>query len=328
MHRQHDLVPLGHAQHLLGHDLAGHSLTDVLHDLPAVDAYRQPLGGVDHLKLAGVGVGHLAQAGVLDVQPVGQCQTLAGHCADQPHSVKLHGLASQQRLERVTSGAPELSNAERAAAVGIDDALGLLQRDLDPSLGLEEHLQLDVADAIARTQYHGLADLALGLGHVLHADAVNLCGHELVHIVLVAERLHQILLPGQPRQHSRFDLRRVAIDHHVALGGPDGFLDLASVRAARRQVLQVYRILARPTTRMSTVVTQRNRKLAATSHPNKTLRTSFLQCGFIPESGSHQRLYSLIFMLLQRLERFVCFGKCPCRLFGGGADLGGGLDAQ
>ena len=140
MHRQHHLVPLGHTQHLLGHDLPRHSLTDVLHDLPAVDTHWQSLGGVNHFRLAGLCVGDYAQVGILDVQTTWQRQSLAGNGLHQSHVVHIHRLPRGERRERVPRVAPEAGDFEGGAAVRVDNALGFVKRNFNARLVFKEAL--------------------------------------------------------------------------------------------------------------------------------------------------------------------------------------------
>ena len=91
--------------------------------------------------------------------------------------------------------------------VRFNNALGFRKRNFNPCLSFEEPLELDVADAVTSAKNNSFANLSLCFVDIIRRDTVNLRRHEFVNISLLPKRRHKFVLPSQPRQHPRFDLR-------------------------------------------------------------------------------------------------------------------------
>ena len=100
---------------------------------------------------------------------------------------------------------PELTDAPIRSAVHVDNPTTLVKVHVVPK-GLKLSLELQRTHAVARTENRGLTHETLVLVDLVNSFVVDAGGHLLIHVVLIKERLHKVLLPRHPRQHPSFDL--------------------------------------------------------------------------------------------------------------------------
>ena len=130
VHRHHGLVLAGDKQHLLAHDDARQRLTQILDHLASVYPVRDNglalLDVVYEFDLAAL-VAALAQAGVLDMQPVRQEDAALRH-RDNTVAPDGRSLAAYHRLQRLPRLLPQFRDTRVSRTIYVDNTLALFRR--------------------------------------------------------------------------------------------------------------------------------------------------------------------------------------------------------
>ena len=221
---QHGAVSLGDAEHLLSDDTTCKGLAQVLNHLAAVDVHIALACRIRILNSAPIIHLSYPQVHVLQRQTARQVIAKAGQYA---HSLWL--LAEGSRLQRVASQCfqrsmalvPKRGDVSKLMAIHLQDVLAQEVGQAHTEV-FELQLELLPTHAIASAKNRGLANEALGVSNLVHILVVNLSGHQLVHIFALLESINQIVLTSQPCNDTRFDLRRVGVNEHIAIRHDDG----------------------------------------------------------------------------------------------------------
>ena len=106
----------------------------------------------------------------------------------------------------ILSLTPQVAYLPVGVTVYIDDPSRFVKRYVS-SKRFQLCLKLNCTHAVASPKYCGLTNKPLLLVHLVFWYVINSCGHLDVDILFLAKRLSQIILPREPRQHTRFNLR-------------------------------------------------------------------------------------------------------------------------
>ena len=127
-------------------------------------------------------------------------------------------------IERVPSLTPQQRYHWVGLTVNANDALALVQFCVDAK-GQKLRLELVWPHAVTRTQNRGLTHETLVVRNLLNRHTVDRGSHDLIDVLPSVERIHEVILPCQPRQGARFDLAAVAVDKGIALRCHHGLLE-------------------------------------------------------------------------------------------------------
>ena len=236
MHSQHNSVLLTNSQHLFANDKSGECLRDILDHLPAVDTGAAHAGLV-RIFGAALLVLSLLQLVVPDQQPIGQLDTGGiGIHTQNPILAERHRVATHHVAQHGAGLLPHVRDHVVGFAVDADDLSRFGLGDVHPRV-LERQLELLPTHAVARTQHRGLTHEPLVFGHVTLVHVIDCGSHLLVDVALRREGLHHVVLPSQPRKHTRFDLCRVGLDDAEPFWRHDALLKRLGVRPPTREVL-------------------------------------------------------------------------------------------
>ena len=306
MRRHHRAVALGDREHLGHDDDPGQRLHDVLAQQAAVDRLAHVLGLVSPLVPALVGVVRLAQVRVLE-----------GHAVGQPDRLLLPvdravaaGAPSRHVFDDPFADLPAVADAEVLVAVGVDDRLALVEREVhrrsaqgalgqrDLQLG-RAHLEPEAQDANFAdetlqgvfggdlTPVDAVGEAAVGIAAAAGGDTHRL----LVPLVGHAEGVHQVRLAPEPAVHARFDLPAVLHRDDMSFGRQDGEPQLATPR----QVLHVHLVLpAQPAGVRAVIGVATGQRHAVGAGGQEALRARHVGRGLDRDAHVHQGLQALL----------------------------------
>ena len=204
------------------YDATGYRLAHVLYNLAAVNTGPHTSGfvGVFHTILRLLCV----QFGVVNAQPTRHNEGLVlGIDCDDALLAERHGPIFGEVLHHVVSISPDLANLEVSLTVDRDNPLRLFLGYFEPER-LQLQTELLSPHAVTCTQNGSLTDEPLILGHVFYSHVVDTRRHILVDVLTSGELIDEIILPCEPREYPRLNLRGIGFDNGVPLGSDDGLL--------------------------------------------------------------------------------------------------------